>query len=150
MTRVDFYHLQNQNLESILPKLLEKAYETGKKIKVKVGVDKEVENINTFLWTYSDVSFLPHGTAKDGSSSMQPIFLSTEDDNPNGAEFLFLVEGADIDISTISGFERVFNIFDGNQNETLNKSRELWKAVKDENLEANYWQYVSNNWVKKA
>ena len=32
--RVDFYHLQKQTLEDVLPKLLEKAYSTSKKIKI--------------------------------------------------------------------------------------------------------------------
>lgn len=48
MSRVDFYHLQNQTLENVLPKLLEKAYETGKKVKIKVGNEERVEFINTF------------------------------------------------------------------------------------------------------
>lgn len=49
MSRVDFYHLQNQTLENVLPKLLEKAYETGKKVKIKVGNEERVEFINTFF-----------------------------------------------------------------------------------------------------
>ena len=60
MSRVDFYHLQNQTLENVLPKLLEKAYETGKKVKIKVGNEERVEFINTFLWTFNDQSFIPH------------------------------------------------------------------------------------------
>ena len=43
MSRVDFYHLQNQRLEDVLPKLLEKAYGTGKKIVVKIGNEERVE-----------------------------------------------------------------------------------------------------------
>lgn len=94
MSRVDFYHLQNQTLENVLPKLLEKAYETGKKVKIKVGNEERVEFINTFLWTFNDQSFIPHGSRKDGFGEMQPIWLSAGDDNPNGATMLFLVDGA--------------------------------------------------------
>ncbi len=43
MSRVDFYHLQNQRLEDVLPKLLEKAYATGNKIAVKIGNDERVD-----------------------------------------------------------------------------------------------------------
>ena len=42
MAQVDFYHLQKQSLENVLPKLLEKAYATGKPIKVKVGNEDRV------------------------------------------------------------------------------------------------------------
>lgn len=66
MTRVDFYHLQKQTLEQVLPKLLEKAYSTGKNIKIKVGNEMRVEFINSHLWTFDDTSFIPHGSKKDG------------------------------------------------------------------------------------
>ena len=77
MTRVDFYHLQKSNIENTLPKLLEKAYSTGKKILVKVGNENRVEFLNTHLWTYEEQSFLPHGTQKDGSPEVQPIWLTS-------------------------------------------------------------------------
>ena len=48
--RIDFYHLQNQNLEDVLPKLLSKAYSTGQKIVIKIGTPERVEFINTHLW----------------------------------------------------------------------------------------------------
>lgn len=64
MAQVDFYHLQNQTLENVLPRLLEKAYSTGKKIVVKIGNEERVEFINSTLWTYNDQSFLPHGSKK--------------------------------------------------------------------------------------
>ena len=94
MAQVDFYHLQNQTLENVLPRLLEKAYSTGKKIVVKIGNEERVEFINSTLWTYNDQSFLPHGSKKDGFGEEQPIWLTAGNDVPNGAEFLFLVDGA--------------------------------------------------------
>ena len=88
MAQIDFYHLQKQTLEAVLPKLLGKAYGTGKKIKVKIGNPERVEFINSILWTYEDESFLPHGSKKDGSAEEQPIWLTAGEDNPNSAEFL--------------------------------------------------------------
>ena len=76
MTRVDFYHLQQKTLDEVLPKLLQKAYSTGKRIKVKIGTEERVEFINSLLWTYNDESFLPHGSKKDGFADQQPIWLS--------------------------------------------------------------------------
>ena len=49
MSRIDFYHLQKQTLEQVLPKLIEKAYETGAKIKIKIGNEARVEFINSLL-----------------------------------------------------------------------------------------------------
>ena len=117
MTRVDFYHLQKVSIEQALPKLLEKAYGTGKNVLVKVGTEARVEFLNTALWTYDDQSFLPHGSKKDGSADMQPIWLTSGEDNPNNAAMLFLVDGAVVDMDKLAGFERVFNMFDGTSDE---------------------------------
>ena len=123
MSRVDFYHLQSQTLENVLPKLLEKAYETGKSVLVRVGNEERVEFLNALLWTYNDQSFLPHGSKKDGNAELQPIWLTSGTDNPNMASLLFLVDGAAADNGELEKFSRVFNIFDGNSPDALQQAR---------------------------
>lgn len=147
--RIDFYHLQKQTLEEVLPKLLEKAYATGKMIKIKVGNEDRVEFLNTFLWTYQDESFLPHGSKKDGSAEQQPIWLSAADDNPNNAALLFLTDEAEI-AADIAAYERIFNIFDGNNPQALEQARGLWKTLKNAGAELHYWQQDSSgSWHEK-
>lgn len=150
MSRIDFYHLQTVDLEYTLPNLLEKAYALGKKIMVKVGTSERVAYLNTLLWTYDEESFLPHGTKSDGNADRQPIWLTDGNDNPNNAEMLFLVDGADYDIVKLSDFDRVFYIFDGNNNEALSHAREFWKASKEAGLECFYWQQnEQGKWQQK-
>ncbi len=151
MPQVDFYHLQNQTLENVLPRLLEKAYAAGKKIVVKIGNDERVEFLNGILWTYNDQSFLPHGSKKDGFGEDQPIWLTSGEDVPNGAEFLFLVDGALIPAETAERFERIFNIFDGNSEAAVLQARGFWKEMKQAGCQLNYWQQDSSGkWNKKA
>ena len=123
MSRVDFYHLQSQPLEEVLPKLLEKAYSTGKSTLLRIGTDERVDFLNGLLWTYSDQSFLPHGSRKDGNAELQPIWLTSGTDNPNMASLLFLVDGAQAAIEELDKFGRIFNIFDGHSEESLNQAR---------------------------
>lgn len=150
MSRIDFYHLQKQNLEAALPKLLEKAYDSGKRIKVLVGNELRVEFINSFLWTYQEDSFLPHGTKKDGAADSQPIWISAEDSNPNHAEILFLVDGAEISVQEADMFTRILNIFDGNNAEAVQNARHLWSALKSANHEIHYWQQDKDGrWTEK-
>ena len=151
MTRIDFYHLQKGNIEDTLPKLLEKAYALGKKILVKIGNEERVEFINTHLWTYDEQSFLPHGSKKDGNADMQPVWLTAQDDNPNDASILFLADGAKASIDNVAAFERVLNIFDGNNQKALTWSREFWKELKSQNMECYYWQQDEQGiWRQKA
>ncbi len=149
MSRVDFYHLQKQTLEAVLPKLLEKAYALKKPIKIKVGNELRVEFLNSLLWTYNDESFLPHGSKKDGFGEDQPIWLSAGDDNPNKATLLFLTDGARYQ-EDLSSFERVFNIFDGNNEQDLQQARMFWKELKNKGCELHYWQQDANgSWSEK-
>lgn len=150
MTRVDFYHLQKQSLEEVLPKLLEKAYQTGNKTVLKIGNEQRVEFINTHLWTYNDQSFLPHGSRKDGNAAEQPIWLTSDDDNPNQATLLFLVDGAQKSPEELTAFDRVFNIFDGHSEPALVQARQFWKTLKTSDVELHYWQQDdAGRWTEK-
>ncbi len=151
MTRVDFYHLQKKTLDEVLPLLLQKAYSTGKRIKIKVGTEERVEFLNSLLWTYNDESFLPHGSKKDGFADQQPIWLSADSENLNSAVFLFLVDGAEERAADLQNYERVFNIFDGNSAAALQQARLLWKEYKNSGCEVYYWQQNdSGKWEQKA
>lgn len=129
MTRIDFYHLQKAPLEQILPKLCEKAYATGKRIKILLGNAERVEFINSLLWTYSEESFLPHGSKRDGFAEEQPIFISADETNENNALLLILADGAQIAVEKLDAYERVLNIFDGNVETALNNARAYWKEI---------------------
>ena len=151
MSRVDFYHLQKQTSEDVLPKLLEKAYSSGSKIKVKVGTEARVDFLNSLLWTYNDESFLPHGSKKDGAAELQPIWLSADDDNPNGASMLFLTDEAMLSESDTEIYTRIFNIFDGNNYEALQNARDLWKNLRSSGAELHYWKQDNDgHWAEKA
>ena len=151
MSRVDFYHLQKQSLEEVLPKLLEKAYASGNKIKVKIGTESRVDFLNSLLWTYNDESFLPHGSKKDGAAELQPIWLSAGDDNPNGATMLFLTDDAMPVEGDTENYARIFNIFDGNNPEALQNARNLWKNLRSSGAELHYWQQDNDgSWAEKG
>ncbi len=144
MTRIDFYHLQKAPLEQVLPKLCEKAYATGKRIKIMLGNEERVEFINSLLWTYSEESFLPHGSKRDGFVEVQPIFISADEANENSAVMLILADGAIFPVDKLDSYERVLNIFDGNDENSLNNARGYWKEIKTLGGELHYWQQNAN------
>ncbi|MDO8838236.1 MAG: DNA polymerase III subunit chi [Parvibaculum sp.] len=149
MTEVLFYHLQNAPLERVLPQLLERSLERGWRAVVRAGGPERLEALNNALWTYSDESFLPHGSRDDGAPESAPIFLTTEDENPNGAKVLFLVDGAGP--GPLSGYERCVLMFDGRDAAALAAAREHWKVLKAEGHDATYWQQNdAGKWEKRA
>jgi len=151
MTKIDFYHLKQQTLDNVLPKLLEKAYATGKKAVVRIGNEERVEFLNGVLWSYNEQSFLPHGSKKDGNASMQPIWLTDGYDNPNNAQMLFLVDEAKLQDEDFEAFERIFNIFDDSSETAVDMARQLWKKIKSTQHECSYWQQdPQGKWQKSA
>ena len=138
VTEISFYHLEHSPLERALPKLLEKVLERGLRALVIAASEERIEALNTVLWTYQQRSFLPHGTAKDGHASVQPVFLTTAQENPNGASVLVLVDGAEHD--DVGSFERCLLLFDGNDADAVSKARERWCADNAAGHAVTYWQ----------
>jgi len=148
-TEVFFYHLESRSLDQVLPNLLERTLQRGWRAVVQAGTPERVEALDALLWTYADDSFLPHGTAKDGHPTRQPIFLTHGDDNPNAAAVRFLVDGADA--AAFSGYARLVYIFDGRDADAVAQAREAWKRAKAAGARPTYWQQgASGGWERKG
>ena len=150
MTDVLFYHLQRQPLEAVLPMLLEKTLERGWRAVVRATSDERLAALDDHLWTFSDESFLPHGTDREADAAEHPVVLTLSERNPNGAAVLFLVEGAPVPADA-AAYRRLVLLFDGNDEDALAAARANWKGVKAAGFEATYWQQDERGrWGKKA
>ncbi|MCE9506732.1 MAG: DNA polymerase III subunit chi [Alphaproteobacteria bacterium] len=148
MTEIRFYHLQQKKLEQALPEILAKALERGHRVAVKADSAERLEALNGILWTYDPESFLPHGMARDGHEAEQPVWLTTEDDNPNQASVLVLVDGAPS--AAVEKFELCCEIFDGNDAAAVGAARQRWKTYKDKGFSLTYFQQDdAGKWQKK-
>ena len=149
MTEVLFYHLEHQPLERVLPSLVERTLERGWRAVVQAGSEERVEALDTLLWTYRDESCLPHGTRRDGNVEQQPIYLTAQEDNPNGATVRFLVDGAETD--DFAAYARVVYLFEGRDASAVAKAREQWTRARGTGCDVTYWQQSpEGRWVKKA
>ena len=149
MTEIYFYHLERQPLEKALVTLLERSLVRGWNAVVQAGSTERVEALDLLLWTYEDESFLPHGTAKDGRPDLQKVFLTSSDDNPNGAQVRFLVDGAAL--ADVSAYARAVYMFDGRDTSAVAEARQQWKAAKAQGHALSYWQQDDNGrWVNRA
>jgi DNA polymerase-3 subunit chi len=144
-----FYHLERQPLERVLPTLLEKTLARGWTAVVQSGSEERLQALDTALWTYSEESFLPHGTKKDGHPAMQPIYLTLGDETPNGAGVRFLVDSAEA--ASFTGFARLVYMFDGHDPEAVARARRQWAAARGAGCIATYWQQTdAGRWEKRA
>lgn len=149
MTEVWFYQLRFKPLEQVLPTLLEKTRARGWRAVVQVANEQRLDALDQALWTYRDDSFLAHGTARDGHPQLQPIWLTTGDENPNGAEVRLVVDGADT--ASVDGYQRVIHIFDGDDEVAIAAARQTWKRMKAAGHAISYYQMTdAGQWQKKA
>ena len=147
MTEVLFYHLDRVPLEKVLPQLLERCLERGWRTVVQAGSVERRDALDAQLWTYADDAFLPHGTAQDGPGERQPVYLTAETDNPNGATVRFLVDRAEP--PDFSAYERIVYLFDGGDEEALDEARRRWKEAKAMGHAVTYWrQDAAGRWQK--
>ena len=148
MTEIAFYHLEKSPLKQVLPQLLEKTLGAGKRALVLAGSEQCVEALAGFLWTYEQGSWLPHGTEQDGSPEDQPVWVMAADHNANGAEFLFLTDGATS--AHIGDYERCFELFDGRDAAAVDAARGRWKSYGEDGHDLTYWRQTgAGGWEKK-
>ena len=149
MTEVRFYHLQRMPLERALPLLLQRTLDRGWRAVVLADSQERVQALNGQLWTFGKDSFLPHGTAREGDAPLQPVWLTDQDENPNGADVLFLVDGAESE--HLGDFELCCDMFDGRDETAVAQARSRWTACKNTGLHLTYWQQNENGrWEMKA
>lgn len=149
MSEIGFYHLTTSPLERALPRLLEKILENRKRGVILCASQERLDFLNGALWTLGKASFIPHGSSKEGFADDQPIWLTTQDENPNGAQFLILTDGSES--PSLSTYERCLDLFDGNDEEAVSCARARWKTYKDQGHAVTYWkQTETGSWEKGA
>lgn len=149
MTDISFYHLIHTPLERALPKLIEKVLGSGARALVRTGSAERAEAVGAALWTYDPASFLPHGTARDGNAADQPVWITPDDENPNGATILVLTDG--MNSTRIASYDRCLEMFDGRDAAAVAAARERWTGYKAEGHGLTYWQQTeAGGWEKKG
>ena len=147
-TDVGFYQLATKPLDAVLPRLLEKAVAAGHRVVVRSGEAAVLARLDGALWGYDAASFLPH--AVDGPhAAMQPILLTTSDDDANGADLAAVIDGRLP--GDLTPYKRVLYLFDGGDEDALALARRHWKALRGrDGITPVYWQESERGGWQKA
>lgn len=144
-----FYHLERSSVKEVLPELVEKTIARGWRALIKSPDEARLKALDALLWTWREESFTPHGLAGDAHAERQPVLLTEADDNPNGAQCLFLLDRAEP--GDFKAFERTIVLFDGNDESAVVAARGLWKTASGVGAKVSYWrQSDAGRWEKKA
>jgi DNA polymerase-3 subunit chi len=147
MAEIGFYHLTRTGAEQALPALLARTLQSGERAVIFCAGDR-VSSLDTALWLCPAPDWLPHGTAEMGFAELQPIWITGADESPNGARFLFLLDGS-VSLA-LDRYARVFDLFDGNDEAAVVAARGRWRAANAAGHALTYWQQGARGWEKKA
>lgn len=101
--------------------------------------DNQLKTVDDFLWTFSTNKIVPHGTMASGFAEEQPVFLTLKEENPNKADMLVTLGG--VEPGFISKFNRILDIFDGNDEGEVASARARWKKYSgDASVKLTYWK----------
>jgi DNA polymerase-3 subunit chi len=148
MAEIGFYHLTRGSADQALPYLLGRTLAAGQRACVVCATEERVAALDAALWLCPEPDWLPHGTRGMGHAELQPIWLATDDAAPNGARFLFLMDG--MASERLAAFDRVFDLFDGNAPDSVAAARLRWTAAKSGGHTLSYWRQTPNGWERKA
>jgi DNA polymerase-3 subunit chi len=146
--QVTFYELTTTSLEKTLPKILEKVYESGLKAVVRIESLERLKSIDSAMWTYTTLGFLPHGSDETPKEfqTHQPIWLTTGTDNPINASVLVITHQ---DSSDTQNYERVLDVYDGNDEKAIMLAKERAGHYKNLGFEVVTWkQNLKGAWEK--
>jgi DNA polymerase-3 subunit chi len=147
MAEIGFYHLTRTSIDQALPPLLGRTLGAGQRAVVRCGSAERLAALDSALWLCPNPDWLPHGTSATGQADRQPIWLTEADEAPNGARFLFLIDGSSSD--RLASFDRVFDLFDGNDEGAVAAARQRWIAAKSAGHQLSYWQQGARGWERK-
>jgi DNA polymerase-3 subunit chi len=146
MPEIGFYHLTRMDVAAALPALLGRTLAAGEAAVVLCGVPERVAALDAALWVVANPDWLPHGTQATPHPEWQPIYLTAVEENPAGAKFLFLVDGAQT--AHAADYTRIFDLFDGNDKAALIAARARWTAAKAAGHGVAYWKQSAGGWEK--
>lgn len=127
LSEIGFYQLGRRSLDTVLPRLLEKALAAGHRVVVRHPDVSLLKRLDARLWDYEAASFLPHGMDGEAAAA-QPVLLTAEAGNANRADLLAVPGGALPD--DVADFARTLYLFDGNDDAALALAREEWRRVR--------------------
>lgn len=145
-----FYHLTRSTAAETLAVILPRALGQGWRVMVRGTDPAALDQLDSQLWLAGGgEGFLPHGREGGTQDAHQPILIG-QGAATNGAQALALIDGASCEDAEITGMERVWVLFDGNDTGRLQAARAQWKAMTAAGHAAQYWSEESGRWEKKA
>lgn len=110
MKEVNVYILGSALWVKTFPKILESIVSKGIKVQVACDNETEASELDNLMWTFEQLSFLPHALDSDENMQDHPIIISAKDAVFNNSDIL-AIAGQEIP-SKIEAFSKALIVYD--------------------------------------
>lgn len=147
MAQVDFYILpENGRLAHFACALIQKAWKQGNSIFINTRSEAETTALDDLLWTFNDISFLPHCLASDNNTEDSPIVIG-HDNQMSGQipeHITIMLNLTDQIPQDTNKLKRILEIVAGSE-EQRQQSRRRYAEYRDQGHELNSHKVESND-----
>ncbi len=135
MQQINIY--KTIEISKILPKLVESIVMQGKKIYLYCDSPEQERELDYLLWSYSQLSFIPHGTTSDIYPNEQVVLLGQDLHYQSDAEILICAGKLNDLNTTLNKYEKILLFNQGLSNKPINVVINIVE------------QDISGKWVKQ-
>tara|TARA_R110002124_G_scaffold58227_5_gene162335 strand:- start:2737 stop:3210 length:474 start_codon:yes stop_codon:yes gene_type:complete len=106
---IQFVITQDDNLTKI-SELINFYYKNKNKIIVLFNSQKECELLDESLWSYDNISFIPHNIYSSNNMSLSPVLIANKSLIPQITKYNMLINFSDIVLSQYSSIDKIIEI----------------------------------------
>jgi len=138
MTQVDFHIINSPQQSAFLTyvcKLIRKAYKNGLKVYIRADNEQQMNLLDTLLWTFSDIDFIPHSQQSTGNENnnemeQEPVIIGMMAlEGDSGSVLINLNKQL---TENYSSYSRVFELI-ANEPAAISAGRERYRSYKNMN-----------------
>nr|CRH06616.1 putative DNA polymerase III, chi subunit [Candidatus Magnetococcus massalia] len=144
--KVRFYQLATDTRERALLKIVHKVYGLKMRCCLVAESAEQAKWVDDHLWRYPPDSFLPHGMAHEEMATEQPILISDQPQDSNGATVVVMLGSQPLE--KLEQFDMLVD-FVPSDDESRRGSRLRYKHYLDAGCTMEYWiQDAKGGWAK--
>lgn len=145
-----FFHMTRSPVEVVVPTILTRALGRGWRVILRGTDPARIDWLDRRLWLGEADSFLPHGVRGGPHDALQPVLLTADAEPPPDDACLMTIDGAPVAAAECAGRERVWILFDGNDEAALATARRQWSDLTGAGVDAEYWSEATGKWELKT
>ena len=133
MPRVDFYLLSDEsNTHKFVCIMVSKAWTAGNYVYVLTESEDITNKIDSLLWTFRDISFIPHEIYNETENSEAPVTIGYGDHYPSHSQVMINLNNKIPEFA--NNFNRIVEIVENNEKKK-EIARERYREYKKNNYE---------------